>query len=320
MFGSPGSCSQLQPTTSNLPANSTLSPPVSPPGVSYTPPPPPAAAAGNSGQHTAAAACSDTAGLQVQHTGDSDCSGASLAAAQPIAGCSSSGSMQAPQICSPLIQPLPPVTMVFMAVEGPELLVRRRRTFTPRVQALLSRVVRDALRRLGGYLCRVQEGDMKFMVAFASPVTALEWCLLVQVSVSTAGADVEMYVEPHTLRGLWAGEPGSTGGAGAGCVRSELSTPVAEVRGCSYTVGETSWNGWGLSDPPILCGCLVCVCAAVFPHVRRRLPCTCHGLSLGSCCCPAVRSTWTAAGAWCSAGQDSRWECVSGLSLHSAQY
>jgi hypothetical protein len=78
--------------------------------------------------------------------------------------------------------------MVFMAVEGPEQLVRRRRTFTPRVQVLLSRVVRDALRRLGGYLCRVQEGDMKFMVAFASPVTALEWCLLVQVrQVLTGG-------------------------------------------------------------------------------------------------------------------------------------
>jgi hypothetical protein len=82
---------------------------------------------------------------------------------------------------SHVMQPLPPVTMVFMAVEGPEQLVKRRRSFTPVVQGLLNRVVRDALRRLGGYLCRVQEGDMKFMVAFASPVTALEWCLLVQV-------------------------------------------------------------------------------------------------------------------------------------------
>jgi hypothetical protein len=84
-------------------------------------------------------------------------------------------------LSNPLMQPLPAVTMVFMAVEGPEQLVRRRRTFTPLVQSLLSRVVRDSLRRLGGYLCRVQEGDMKFMVVFGSPVTALEWCLLVQV-------------------------------------------------------------------------------------------------------------------------------------------
>lgn len=95
-----------------------------------------------------------------------------------------------PCMFNPILQPLPPVTMVFMAVEGPEQLVRRRRTFTPVVQSLLSRVVRDALRRLGGYLCRVQEGDMKFMVAFASPVTALEWCLLVQVRREVKGGSV----------------------------------------------------------------------------------------------------------------------------------
>jgi adenylate cyclase len=55
-----------------------------------------------------------------------------------------------------------------------------RRSFTPKVQALLHQAVRDGLRRCGGYLCRVQEGDLRFMVAFASPVAALEWCLVVQ--------------------------------------------------------------------------------------------------------------------------------------------
>jgi adenylate cyclase len=48
------------------------------------------------------------------------------------------------------------------------------------VQALLHQAVREGLRRCGGYLCRVQEGDLRFMVAFASPVAALEWCLVVQ--------------------------------------------------------------------------------------------------------------------------------------------
>lgn len=203
MFGSPSSCSQLQPTNSQLPTNNTLSLPASPPGT---------------GHISAAAACSDIGSLQVQHTGGSDCSGGSLAAAQPMAGFGSSGSMQAPQVCSPLMQPLPPVTMVFMAVEGPEQLVRRRRTFTPRVQVLLSRVVRDALRRLGGYLCRVQEGDMKFMVAFASPVTALEWCLLVQVS------------------GL---RVGGTSPVGYAWLVQLTCPPVAEARlnGCSCPVG-----------------------------------------------------------------------------------
>jgi hypothetical protein len=55
-----------------------------------------------------------------------------------------------------------------------------RRSFTPKVQVLLHQAVRDGLRRCGGYLCRVQEGDLRFMVAFASPAAALEWCLVVQ--------------------------------------------------------------------------------------------------------------------------------------------
>lgn len=60
--------------------------------------------------------------------------------------------------------------------------MKRRRSFAPKVMALLVRVVRDGLRRTGGYLCRIQEGDLKFMVAFSSPVTAVEWCLTVQES------------------------------------------------------------------------------------------------------------------------------------------
>lgn len=174
-----GSYSNLQPASSqhNLPADSTTSGPGSPPASSS------AAGAVHAGQQpqpaAAVSSADDSVYLQVQHTGDSDCS--SAATAQALGGFGSSGSLPHPQLCSPLMQPLPPVTMVFMAVEGPEQLVRRRRPFTPVVQALLSRVVRDALRRLGGYLCRVQEGDLKMMVAFASPVMALEWCLLVQV-------------------------------------------------------------------------------------------------------------------------------------------
>jgi hypothetical protein len=32
-----------------------------------------------------------------------------------------------------------------------------------------------------GYMCRCHEADLRFMVAFESPVRAVEWCLLVQV-------------------------------------------------------------------------------------------------------------------------------------------
>jgi hypothetical protein len=36
-----------------------------------------------------------------------------------------------------------------------------------------------------GYMCREQECDMKFMLAFKEPSRALEWCLLVQVKCDT---------------------------------------------------------------------------------------------------------------------------------------
>ncbi|WIA10689.1 hypothetical protein OEZ85_010869 [Tetradesmus obliquus] len=95
-------------------------------------------------------------------------------------GSNGSGAVQGLSNSSMALQQLPAVTMVFMSAENPEQLVRRRRSFTPKVQALLHQAVRDGLRRCGGYLCRVQEGDLRFMVAFASPVAALEWCLVVQ--------------------------------------------------------------------------------------------------------------------------------------------
>lgn len=44
------------------------------------------------------------------------------------------GVMSGTSLVSPLmLQPLPPVTMVFVAVENPEQLVQRRRPFTPQV-------------------------------------------------------------------------------------------------------------------------------------------------------------------------------------------
>eukprot|EP00878_Enallax_costatus_P046993 GHUV01057339.1.p1 GENE.GHUV01057339.1~~GHUV01057339.1.p1 ORF type:complete len:472 (+),score=123.21 GHUV01057339.1:459-1874(+) len=79
-----------------------------------------------------------------------------------------------------LLQPLPPVTMVFASIEQPEQLLKRRKSLAPRLIHLLNKVVRDALRRCGGYLCRLQEGDLRFMLAFSNPATALEWCLIVQ--------------------------------------------------------------------------------------------------------------------------------------------
>ena len=93
----------------------------------------------------------------------------------------SAGALRWPSVAAApglLLPVLPPITIVFTNVDAPEVLLRRRRTFAPRVQQLLGCVVRDALRRCGGYLCRVQDGDLRFMCAFASPIAALEWCVL----------------------------------------------------------------------------------------------------------------------------------------------
>lgn len=68
-----------------------------------------------------------------------------------------------------------PPSHLLLLLQNPEQLVKRRRSFAPKVTALLNCVVRDALRRTGGYLCRVQDGDLKFMLAFHSPLVALEW-------------------------------------------------------------------------------------------------------------------------------------------------
>jgi len=38
-----------------------------------------------------------------------------------------------------------------------------------------------------GYLCREQEGELKYMLAFQEPTRAAEWCLIMQVRDDTFG-------------------------------------------------------------------------------------------------------------------------------------
>lgn len=35
-----------------------------------------------------------------------------------------------------------------------------------------------------GYMCRQQEGVLKYMVAFKEPTKAAEWCIMLQVSAA----------------------------------------------------------------------------------------------------------------------------------------
>ncbi|WIA42187.1 hypothetical protein OEZ86_009450 [Tetradesmus obliquus] len=75
------------------------------------------------------------------------------------------------------------VTMVFCCVEGGAARVHRRPEVARLLHATLSRLMQALLLALpcrDGYLARQQEGELKYMLAFASPARALEWALLLQ--------------------------------------------------------------------------------------------------------------------------------------------
>ncbi|WIA12661.1 hypothetical protein OEZ85_006309 [Tetradesmus obliquus] len=99
-----------------------------------------------------------------------------------------SSQQQSPELERP---PLPPVTMVFAAVEGGRALLRRRQDAGLLVHAVIGRLMQVALLALperdarpDGYVCREQEGGLKFMAAFRDSARAVEWCLLVQELLS----------------------------------------------------------------------------------------------------------------------------------------
>lgn len=82
--------------------------------------------------------------------------------------------------------PLPAVTMIFAAVDGGKALVRKKPEVARIVHNALGRIIQLLLmpERDGhqdGYLCRQQEGVLKYMLAFREPARAVEWALLLQV-------------------------------------------------------------------------------------------------------------------------------------------
>jgi hypothetical protein len=63
--------------------------------------------------------------------------------------------------------PLPDITMVFARVDGGKQLMLRDKTEGLLVNDMVLAVITEALKAVpGGYLCRVQDGEMKYMVAF----------------------------------------------------------------------------------------------------------------------------------------------------------
>lgn len=77
----------------------------------------------------------------------------------------------------------PPMTMAFCAVEGAKALAARSRRDAKAVHDVCLGCVRNTLRYVrGGYLCRAQPGELKYLVAFADAEVAVHWALMLQVS------------------------------------------------------------------------------------------------------------------------------------------
>lgn len=65
---------------------------------------------------------------------------------------------------------LPPITMAFCIADNGKAYVARYRRDARRVHDIIAACINAALRLVqGGYLCRMQDGDLKYMVAFAAP-------------------------------------------------------------------------------------------------------------------------------------------------------
>jgi hypothetical protein len=83
---------------------------------------------------------------------------------------------------------LPEVVIVFAQVVGSLNFSYRRRSETHTVRKAITRCMLQMLDELpeteegrDGYLCRIQEADLKYMVSFKAAHTALQWCMMVQV-------------------------------------------------------------------------------------------------------------------------------------------
>eukprot|EP00775_Hariotina_reticulata_P007249 gene7249-7462_t len=73
------------------------------------------------------------------------------------------------------------VTTVFLAVEGGKLIVRRRPEVARVVESVLCKVMQALMLSLPeGYMCRRQEGALKYIVAFKEPMVAVKWSLMLQ--------------------------------------------------------------------------------------------------------------------------------------------
>jgi len=82
---------------------------------------------------------------------------------------------------------LPNITMVFSIVDGGKTYAKSHRKEARDIHRIIESVIRSTLRQIpGGYLCRLQDGDLKYMVAFPTAQSALSWCLVTQEALMYA--------------------------------------------------------------------------------------------------------------------------------------
>lgn len=99
---------------------------------------------------------------------------------------------------------LPRVTFVFVEAEEAKQLARRCHADMPAVTQLALSCFKGLLCGWpGGYLCRSDEGQLRFMLAFAAPADALEWCMVAQVGCWLCV--VQARVQARGWRVCWAG-------------------------------------------------------------------------------------------------------------------
>jgi hypothetical protein len=151
---------------------------------------------------------------------------------------------------------------VFAAVEGAKSLLRwRRAAEAAAVAPLLRRVMAAALDAVpGGYLCREQEGELKYMLAFPSAAAALEWCLLVQEAAMYAPWPASVLETPEFAEVHAPGDgallfrgPRLKMGVCEGVPRSIL---------CDH-VGRVDYHGASVNQVRVCVSACVCVCVCV---------------------------------------------------------
>ncbi|GAX74576.1 hypothetical protein CEUSTIGMA_g2025.t1 [Chlamydomonas eustigma] len=76
---------------------------------------------------------------------------------------------------------LPNVTMVFCCVDGGKDYAKKHREEAHVIHTIIAGIIHDTMRQVpGSYLCRMQDGDLKYMVVFSTPAAAIAWCLVMQ--------------------------------------------------------------------------------------------------------------------------------------------